>query len=86
MTPKRGALTLETARRIRFRQHPTLTVCWIWTGRIDPNGHPRWHHTGTSTTARVSVYRQLRGTTPERMTARCQESLCVNPNRMEACA
>jgi len=72
------------ARTIRFQQHPTLTACWVWTGAIAPDGRPRATHKGVQTTGRVAVYRTLRGEPPGPLKLACRESLCVNPNHMEA--
>lgn len=72
------------ARTIRFQQHPTLTACWVWTGGTYPDGRPRATHEGVQTTGRVAVYRTLRGDPPSPLKLACRESLCVNPNHMEA--
>ncbi|QEA10856.1 hypothetical protein [Mycobacterium phage Weirdo19] len=70
------------ARSIRFRHHPTLTACWVWTGPFHPvTGGPRISTTGHS--ARQDVFERITGTRPEgNLRPTCGTPECVNPHHM----
>lgn len=58
------------ARKIRFRQHPTLTACWVW-------------QAGKS--ARQDVFERVRGYRPGgRIVLLCGAEDCVNPHHVKA--
>lgn len=78
MTPR------TLARYIRFRQHATMTACWVWTGYYTPDGYPQYE----STSARAVVWRKNRGELPigSRLRALCGNRDCVNHHHMRLVA
>ena len=70
-------------KNVRFRQHSTLTACWLWTGYTDSGGRPRAFIDGIEKTARQAVFRVVRGKEPAGvLKVECGHRLCVNPNHM----
>lgn len=69
----------EISCRVRFRQHPTMSACWIWVGRTR-GGIPR---TPYGASARQDVYERVRGERPGGvLKPRCGRQLCVNPSHL----
>lgn len=70
----------EIARNVRFQPHPTMTACWVWTGRVD-RGTPTVAASGYS--ARQDVYERILGNRPGgNLKPACGTQLCVNPGHM----
>lgn len=68
------------ARTVRFQGHPTMSACWIWTGRLKA-GTPEISATGLS--ARQDVYERILGQRPcGILKPACGQRLCVNPHHM----
>jgi hypothetical protein len=70
----------KVSQHIRFRQHPTMTACWAWTGYVSPAGLAQ----ACGTTARRVVWTKMRGylRDDERLHDLCGYDDCVNPHHM----
>jgi len=76
----RSATVRRLANLIRFKQHPTETACWIWTGYRRPDGRCSYE----DTSAHYAVYRLVKGAEPTgRLKPRCGRKDCVNPHHMK---
>lgn len=69
------------ARKIRFRQHPTLTACWVWQGYFQSPNAPK---TGAGRSARQDIFERVRGYRPGgRIVLLCGAEDCVNPHHVK---
>jgi hypothetical protein len=64
-------------------KHPEFGPCWLWLGRVGPDGYGRFDRAGdTTTAARAGWEIALGGQLPKGYSVRryaCSRSLCVNP-------
>lgn len=66
-------------------KYQVINNCWLWQGRIEPNGYGKFWKDGKTIYAHVFSYEFFNGIIPETMTVDhlCKNKSCVNPFHLD---
>lgn len=84
--PQMTRMERDPLKRLRDRTLPDENGCWVWQGRLQPDGYARVHIRGVSTPVHRWSYEHFVGPIPAGLVIDhlCRNRACCNPAHLEA--